>query len=289
MNEKRYPSYSWGDISSKLGELVAVDGGYTRATRGIIRQDDGTNIFIKQGVDDDTRRWAEKEIEVYRFLELNSYPHIPTLLSVNPDKTGFALSACLPEDGWKWQGGWNQQRLERTLEVMDALAALVPDGKFLDLFSERVVSGSDEGWLPLLNSEELQLNLMRKVEKAGARVDIKKESLKADFAFQYTHLVHNDIRADNCAWNEGQNRVCLVDWNWAQMGDRRIDVAATLVDVFYGGFDISPFYKRIDSSALHWLAGYWLKSASTPGPEKVREFQLKSGLTALKLVDQIEG
>jgi aminoglycoside phosphotransferase (APT) family kinase protein len=114
------------------------------------------------------------------------------------------------------------------------------------------------------------------------------------FAFRNDVLVHNDVRADNCAWNAQTREVKLVDWNWIQLGDRRVDLAATLVHIHNAGFDVlSKHSSRLDHEALRWLAGFWFKSAVTPiwpgGPEHLRKLQLQAGITAYTLADTLSG
>lgn len=289
MAEKQnHHQISWSEVSDKLNSLTAVDGGFTQATRGILKLDDGQEVFVKQGSDPETCKRAQKEIRVYRFLESQGYSFIPQLLATNPDETGFVLSAHLPKDGWDWKGNWTSKRITKTLEAMDVLSELKPDNKNLNLFLEKYINQDSDGWLPLLNSEQLQQNLFQKLHQLNFDFDLKKESTKSKFVFQDTHLVHNDVRSDNCAWNKNQNQVCLIDWDWCQIGDRRVDIAATLVDIASSGFDISPFYSRLDAGALHWLVGYWFKSAASPGPDKVRDFQLNSGLKAWELFNLVK-
>ncbi len=283
-------SVNWDNIKNKLGELRQVEGGFTKAIRGILTLDDGRKVFVKCGVDDQTNKWIKREILVYRFLELSQFSHTPNLLSVNDDETGFAITACLLDDGWDWKANWSDARIKKTLEAMDLLSQIKPVGKYLELFLERNVNENDDGWLPLLESTELQQKLLERLSKfEGATtvgvIDFQSEVDRVkNFVFKYTDLVHNDIRADNCAWNNEKREVMIVDWNWAQLGDRRVDISATLVDVALSGFDISSFYDRLDTGALHWLAGFWLKSSVQPGPENLREFQLKSGIMALQLL-----
>jgi hypothetical protein len=77
------------------------------------------------------------------------------------------------------------------------------------------------------------------------------------------------------------------------MGDERIDVASMLVHVHKSGLDISRHYNRLDPDALLWVAGLWLNSAATPlwpgGAEhtSLRDYQLESGVAALKLRDAL--
>lgn len=279
----------WSDIEARLDTLQPVEGGFTKAFRGTVTLDNGVKVFVKCGVDEQTSDSARKEIEVYRFLKLYQFQYSPSLLSINDDETGFAISACLPDDGWDWKANWSERRVLKTLEAMDSLSGIKPTGKHFEAFSKKDVDENDDGWLPLLESSELQQKLLERLSKSenvitAGIIDFKAEANKVkNFKFRYTDLVHNDIRADNCAWNNEKGEVMIVDWNWTQLGDRRIDIAATLVDVAMSGFDISQFRNRLDGGALHWLAGYWLKSSAQPSPENLRQFQLKSGIMALKL------
>jgi hypothetical protein len=85
----------------------------------------------------------------------------------------------------------------------------------------------------------------------------------------------------------------LIDWNWTQLGDRRIDVNAVLVDVQLSGFDVLKHQRnRLDKEALVWLAGYWFKSATTKiangsNLEKLIDFQIRSGIMAMELANMI--
>jgi len=113
----------------------------------------------------------------------------------------------------------------------------------------------------------------------------------ASFRFTHDVLVHNDVRADNCAWHAGRKEVKLVDWNWAQLGDKRFDAAAFLVHVQRAGLDVTEHHAgRLDKDALHWLAGFWLNAAAQPllpgTSEKstLRDHQLSSGVAALDLI-----
>jgi len=112
--------YRWSDVAVALKQLTPVAGGFSSARRGLIVLPDGRQAFVKAGVDESTRRWAQKEIAVYRFLDKHSYPHLPRLLACNDDETSFALEALLPGDGWDWSESWNDQRLDRTLDRLTA-------------------------------------------------------------------------------------------------------------------------------------------------------------------------
>ena len=284
---------SWNEVNSSLRTLVETSGGYTTAQRGIITLPNQEKLFVKIGHDDLTKQWAHKEIQVYRFLQKCNFPFIPDLLAMNDDETAFALQPL--QDGWDWSDVWTIERLSETLKAMDELAAIVPEDQDRMLFEKSFISETADGWHPLRESKELQQMLHDKLISVNRKdladsINFAEQAQKgASFVFERTALVHNDVRADNCAWNKELKTVKLIDWNWAQLGDRRIDVGAFLVHVHKTGFDISAYKDRLDKAALQWLAGFWFKSATQPLLEgsseraALRDYQLASGIAAFDL------
>lgn len=288
----------WGAIEASLATMTPVDGGFSQARRGLVSLPNGDRVFVKIGTEADSKEWAHKEIAVYRYLKARSYTAIPELLSTNPDETSFALEALTGEDGWDWSDTWTAERLTATLDAMDQLAALKPEAEDWMDSGQLALDESRDGWAALNQSPELQQALLSKLRASGnaelaETLDISKESNRsARFVFRTDTLMHYDVRADNCAWNASKNQVKLVDWNWTQYGDTRIEYAATLTHVQKSGLDISRSHAaRLDPDALQWMAGFWFKAAATPiwpgGPEHLRDFQLQSALTALGLANKL--
>jgi hypothetical protein len=289
---------TWGVIEGSLENIEQVKGGFTAARRGIVTLPSGKKVFVKIGVDDLTKQWANKEIVTYRFLLQHRYPYLPHLLAHNSDETGFAVDALLSADGWDWSNTWSTDRLDRTLEAMDMLADIKPNGVDKMYFRSQSYSEEDNGWQFLADSEERQRLLADKFMTHGDNDLASNLNLPAmltqsyKFRFNKSTFVHNDVRADNCAWNKGIKNVQLVDWSWAELGDRRVDINAMLVNAEVSGLDVSRGYRsRLDAPALQWLAGYWFKQAITPvwsgGPKNIREFQLLSGITAIKMANKL--
>ena len=297
MSAELSPRLPWGEIEKNLVSLTEVKGGFTMARRGIVALSDGTEVFVKVGVDEITKEWARKEVEVYRFLKRHHFPFIPELLAFNGAETSFALEPLKPEGGWDWTDTWTKERLDKTLEAMDQLATLQPSDADKRYFGGKGISEAQDGWRPLVESDDMRQVLLMKLRSAGYQeiadsLDFTAmASRSAMFTFERSHLVHNDVRADNCAWNAGLQTVRLVDWNWAQMGDRRIDLNAMLMHVHNAGVDVTVHCpERLNTDALHWLAGFWLKSSTMPmwpgAPEHMdlRDRQFRAGVTALMLV-----
>lgn len=286
---------SWSEIEDRLGSLSSVEGGNTDAQRGILTLPEGQEIFVKIGINEHTKGWANKEIRSYRFLKEHGYAYIPELLSINADQTGFATDALIPNKGWEWSDTWNKGRLDATLVATDALAAIHPDDSHVELLKP-VITDDDNGWIHLAASSDQQTVLRAKLQGMDAEnilTDLA-DHLERASLYKVSHdtLVHDDVRADNAPWNEQLQQVKLVDWNWLELGDRKIDLAASLTHVHKSGFDVLKDHSdRLDAEALHWMAGFWFNAASKPiwpgGPEKLRDTQLHAGLTALLLSKEL--
>ena len=120
-----------------------------------------------------------------------------------------------------------------TIQAMDKLAAIKLDDDERSFFSASTITQDSNGWLPLLSSAEKQEVLIRKLHGIGAEDAV----MNIDFAngaerskaykFADDTLVHYDLRADNCAWNATLKQVKIVDWNWTQLGDKDLELAAT--------------------------------------------------------------
>jgi hypothetical protein len=283
----------WQDIERVMHTLEKPVGGFTMAHRGVVTMPDGKKVFVKLGTDNESKHWAQKEIAVYTFLQRHHYPFIPEFLAHNEQKTGFALEAITSENGWDWKDQWDDPRLAKTLEAMDLLATISPNEEEKALFGVKGITGDADGWRVLQNSDEKQRVLRDTLTKTGHQglagsLNILSMARKST---RYVHkenaVVHQDVRADNCAWSASRGAVKLIDWSWTQFGDRTIDRNAVLVHVYRSGFDITAkYHMHLDAAALEWLAGFWLNASTNPvRPDSphLRDYQLESGVAALEL------
>lgn len=140
---------NWQIIENALPTLQKTNSGFTMAERGIVTLTDQTRVFVKIGTDDNTKAWARKEIDAYKFLEEQSFRHVPKLLAHNTGQTAFALEVLVSEDGWDWTDAWNEERLNKTLGAMDELAALTPLASSHSIFASGMIS-SGRRWLASL-------------------------------------------------------------------------------------------------------------------------------------------
>lgn len=296
MKNEKIMEVKWNDLESYFPKMEPVEGGYSDAKRGIITDPNGRRFFIKAGVSEATRGWAQKETRVYDFLKQSGFAHIPQVVAKSDDNASFALEALEATDGWDWTENWNDARVASTLNALDELATITPPVDNPDVITP-ILSTSPNGWVELSQSEERRVALGQKlISRDLSEIITKIEEFAgstSNFIFRKEALVHNDVRADNCAWNKHTGEVKLVDWNWLELGDRRTDLAAMLVHIHQSGYDVLERHSdRLNREALHWIAGFWLVAASKPiwqgGNASLRDFQLDSGIVALDLASKLK-
>ncbi len=258
--------------------------------------DDGSRVFVKQGVDEGTSSWLKREIEVYAFLKAAGFEKVPKMLSVAEDKSAIVLEALEERQGWNWKPQWSKRRVEKTLEALDELAGLP-----LQVFGSNIEwqSNVEDDSRPLLiKGEPEEQKILEKLKEVGHGDIAEGFDFQAakerweSIRFEATHLVHYDIREDNCPYNERLDEVKIVDWNWAQPGDRRLDLAGFLCSVEHSGFDVlESFRDRLDADAMFWLAGYFFReSIQEPWegcPDDIRGIQIQLGATAYRLSEKL--
>jgi len=285
----------WSDIENNWDSFTEVTDGFSGADRRIGAISSGEKIFVKRATSEATKTRLQKEIAVYRILEGHKFASSARLLAVAGDKTGLALEALVEEDGWEWSTVWTRERLAMTLEAMDALATLELTREEKDFFTVDAIDEVDEAWVEDYIEKGFIDALHQRIRKQGhmdtvADIDFAALAARARvYTFHNVDLVHNDVRRDNCAWNPQLGKVRLIDWDWAQIGDRRVDVNSMLVNAYKGGIDVvHEFRSRVDTDALAWLANYWFKSAATPiwngGNDELRDFQLDSAVSAYEML-----
>ena len=171
------------------------------------------------------------------------------------------------------------------------MATLDP-GCFDSSLTRPTLTERADGWPRLDPIKPQTIALYPKLEAVGAGDLVGAVEARAGqrsrFSMRLDTLIHLDVRSDNCAWRAATREVRLVDWNWLQVGDRRIDHAAFLTTVQLSGFDVTDSHSdRLDAEALTWMSGYWFEASTKPmwpgGPPILRDFQLRLAITALRL------
>ena len=282
----------WNLIEAALPSLEPVSGGYTKSQRGLVTLTDGQKVFVKIGVDDQTRDWIQKERNAYAFLADNNFRYVPRVIA----ETDGALA--IPDlSGWDWSKAWSKPKMDAVFRAMDALAPLgskaVSTFGHFDLepnvWAEVPASINAYDWARPLVSTSLMRDISALIGNSTATRHYA--DLAATKPWEGNDLIHNDVRSDNFAFNPQTGEGLLVDLNWLCLGTKPFDTASLLVDMEQAGVDIQNYLHRADGASMAYIIGYWLSSAAiVPDTENLvtlRLHQLESALTAHQLARQI--
>jgi hypothetical protein len=286
-----YSHISWNEVLNHLDTLNIAGGGFTNSLSGIIHLSDDRDFFLKLAQDSKNAQWVNKEISVYKILNRHGYQYTPRLIVNDSARRGFLTFALSEKDGWEWRNEWDDKRLEATFVAMNALAdiELTQDDK--QIFNSNRGSYFHNGWIAInKNYDKTRFAYDRIDNKIG--LDILKELYAIhDFTPKRDTLVHNDLRGGNTAYSKEQGIVMLVDWPWAEIGDKNLDTNALLVNVSCSGMKLSSKYQKLlRQKELHWLAGFWLDCAFKTWHEdkiNVSESFIKSANKALFLAKEL--
>lgn len=194
-----------------------VSGGYTPAERWIVEFDDGRSAFVKAAVNDLTAGWLRKEYRMYRELQA---PFMAELLGW-VDEEGRPMLVLEDLSEAHWPPPWTDARVEAVVRAMTEVAATAPPGW---LPASSLAEYVADGWArvaedpaPLLGTGLIERPWLERalpsLVEAAARAEISGD-----------RLCHFDVRSDNlCFRSDGS--VVLVDWNFAEIGNPRLDLA----------------------------------------------------------------
>ena len=241
-------------------------GGYTLMEHWLVELADGTRAFAKVAVDEPTAGFLRDEHRIYSVLEA---PFLPRFLGWDDDG---ARPILLLEDltGAYWPPPWRPGDIELVRESLAEIHALpppegIPELVPSDLHNWREVEDDSTPFLGLgLCSAEWLERVLPELIAATDRCDVSGEA-----------FIHLDVRSDNICIGDGQAK--LVDWNWASVGNPRVDFAFWLASVSLEGGP-SPEELMPDAGDLTALvSGFFAPIAGLPPPDgapKVRAVQL---------------
>jgi hypothetical protein len=241
-------------------------GGYTLMEHWLVALADGTRAFAKVAIDEPTAGFLRDEYRIYSRVE-GSF--LPRLLGWDDDGTRPIL---VLEDltGAHWPPPWRPGDVELVrAALVEIHAQPPPDGlDELDpgyLHTWREVEDDPALFLGLgLCSAEWLEQALPKLISTTDRCDVAGDA-----------LVHLDVRSDNICIGDGG--ATLVDWNWASVGNPRVDLALWLASVHLEGGP-APAQLMPDAGDLTAVvSGFFAPVAGLPPPvgaPKVRLVQL---------------
>ena len=232
---------------------------------------DGRRVFVKVALDADATAWLRDELRVYEAVRA---PFLPEFVGAHHDGQTVLVLEDLSEA--YWPPPWREGDVESVLATLEQVAGVTPPP----------LPGVDRrrwnGWIdvaedpaPLLGaglcSRRWLETALPVLLEAGETCDLGGGS-----------LLHLDVRSDNLCF--ATDRVVLVDWNLACVGNPVLDVAFWLPSLTLEGGP-QPWELLAETGGLVSLvAAYFASRAGLPVPAaapRVREFQRRQAEVAL--------
>ena len=256
-------------------EPVAGGGYGTNTAKWRVDLADGRRAFVKLGLDGAAEDWLRAEQHVYARVR---GPFLPTLIGWH-DEGGRTLLVLEDLGHAHWPPPWQPGMVDAVLATLDAVhAARQPAGlRSLEGERERL-----HGWTLVADDPRplLATGLCTSTWLDDALPVLSRVSETAEL--HGSALVHLDVRSDNLCLDG--DRVVLVDWNFASVGNPLFDVVAWAPSLRLEGGP-EPWELVPESRGLAALvAGFFASRAGLPPPETaptVREFQRRQAEIAL--------
>ena len=255
-------------VGSRPVRYSARPGGYSTADRFSVELADGRSVFIKSADDANLATWLRREHVVYASLVGGFMPRLEGW-DDDGERPVLAIEDLSKAD---WTPRWNAERVTAVVDALAEIAASEPPpdthpvgesfpslvGRWNDVAADPepfLAAGvRDAAWLD---------RFLPVILDAAAGVDLSGES-----------LLHLDVRSDNLCFRGG--RAVFVDWNWASLGNPRLDIVAWLPSLACEGgpkpWEILPGEAAYGA----FVAGVWAAVVGLPPPETaphVRDLQ----------------
>jgi hypothetical protein len=229
---------------------VADFGGFTPASRRLVRLPDGQKAFAKGATTDLTEEWLRAEHHVYTHLQGSFMPRL-----LGWDETGERPVLLLQDlSGARWPPPWQTGDEALVIAALNELhGAPVPPGL------PGAQSEFRSGWPEVLADPLpfLSLGLVSERWLAANSAALQQATGQARLAGDA--VVHFDIRSDNLCFLEG--RAVIVDWNWASLGNPAVDAQFWLPSLVLEG-GVPPIELLPDFAA--WIVGFFAARAGLP-------------------------
>lgn len=291
---------SW--VEDQIGTVVKIipaDGGYTPGFAGCLVAENGETFFVKIG--ENTSSYAlgdayAQEIKISDLLPLGSWRPVTMY--------------CTWLDGWfvlirKYVEAQQPSRpwsLEQVTLVCDSFVGIAEElsASALKLPTFQESFSKELNLWDIVLSEERYETLLPGLKLRGTQA--QKLAQKAIANIEPETVVHGDLRDDNMLITTS-NEVVIIDWNWAFLGEKWMDLATLFISMYMDGIDVldyltnHPLFQNAEPDHVDgfyaMLVAYWIVSSQKPLHEnqnaQVREMQKLYALTSWDLLAKRRG
>ncbi len=264
-------------MGSPVAAWRAVTGGYSIAERWSVDLEDGRRAFAKLATSDDIARRLRDE---YRNMAAIDADFRCEILAWEEGDRPLLVVEDLSHG--RWPPPWEPGDVERVLEMFERVAATSPPAHvpsnevYREMFTGwRQIAADPAGFVALDIGSEDWL-----AECAPALIDAEQRVV-----LEGDDLVHGDAWSSNICLMD--DRVVLVDWNFASRGNREFDLTAWLPALRLEG---GPLPEEVAPGLASWaaaLSGFFAAGATKPPPEgapTVRPWQKRQSRIAIPWV-----
>ncbi len=248
-------------------------GGWTTNERWSLDLADGRRAFAKMATNDVLARFLRDE---HRHLSLFDEDFRCEILAWGDGEQPMLILEDLRDA--RWPPPWEPGDVERVLAALERVWAMPTEGlpapKQLETMFNgwRTVATDPSGFLGLgfASLDWLEVCLPTLVEAESSAT------------YEGDDFIHMDVRSDNLCF--ANDRVVLVDWNWALRGSRTFDLAGWLPSLRLEGGPLPEEVAPGLGALAAYIAGYFAKNAHLPPPPtapRVRRFQRRQLRIAL--------
>ncbi len=267
-----------GRVAAVMGSPVvswrAVTGGYSIAERWSVDLEDGRRMFAKLATSDDIARRLRDEHRNMAAIDADFRCEILAW-----DEGDRPLLVVEDLSHGRWPPPWEPGDVERVLETFERVAETPPPSHvptneiYREMFTGwQQMAADPNGFvsLDIGSADWLQKCAPALIEAEG------------NVVLEGNDLVHGDAWSSNICLLD--DRVVLVDWNFASHGNREFDRAAWLPALRLEG---GPMPEEVAPNLDAWaaaLSGFFAASAILPPPEgapTVRGWQRRQARIAI--------
>jgi hypothetical protein len=263
-------------LGSRVVDRRPATGGYTPAERWVVDLTDGRSAFVKVAVNDLTAEWLRKEYRMYADLRA---PYMAELLGW-ADEDGLPMLLLEDLSGCAWPPPWSDESIASALAMLENVAA-TPPPPALTVSSE--VAWIADGWARVAEDPGplLATGLVSAAWLGEALPVLRRVAGPSVIAGD--QLCHFDVRSDNMCFRADATAV-LVDWNFAEIGNARLDVAFWLPSLALEGGPPPESVLPDAAPEAAVVAGFFASRCGLPripDAPTVREFQKRQLAAAL--------
>ncbi|MDH5422735.1 MAG: aminoglycoside phosphotransferase family protein [Acidimicrobiia bacterium] len=266
-------------VSSLVGtpnSWTAVSGGFSSAGLWTI-DPRGRKLFVKAAVSDDTARFLRDEMRV--LAGVNGARFLPEVIAFDDDgERPILILEDLTEA--HWPPPWSTSQIDLCFGVLEDIARTPPPPTLASAAANLDLAGY---WPSIAQEPAVVVGLgVVTADWLALTIDALIE-LSGDANLTGHQLLHCDIRSDNLCFSD---RVVVVDWNWAAVGNPILDVVGWLPSLYLEGGPAPWELLTGHAEMVAGLGGFFLSHATKPRDPQVRadirRFQRDQGVVCLE-------